>query len=459
MKFKSAFLLFTLILFSWLIDPLDAYTQEPAKPKLNSESKLAREQALLMLDEMKEILEEYYYDPKFHGIDLKKRIDAAKAQVKTLQYNWQMLRVLVQVSMELNDSHTLVSLNGRTDHFQYGFVTQMLGNECFIISIDPHSNAFKQGVRVGDQVLSLAKFRPNRNDLWKINYYIYRLDPSETIDIKVRKPDGAEKSLTVVAKTMTDKEFKAEQKAKKDKEKEKYEPFKCKEISKEVIACKLYSFSVEKNDIDKMMKQASAYPKLILDLRGNGGGYVFIEVYLLSHFFRREVKVADLVTKKKTEIRLTKPLGKEEYKGEVAVLVDSNSASAAEMTARVLQIEKRAKIYGDVSSGKVMTSISLPFRSLLDSTTYEAAIIRARMSVTIGDVIMSDGTRLENTGVIPHEAVVPTAEALVERTDPLLAYVAYKFGATLSPEDAGKFYFMVPKEDEEEEDAGESPSK
>jgi len=462
MKFRfplRAFLVFTLTLFSSLIGPFDAYTQESAKPKLNSESKLAREQALGMLDEVKEILAEYYYDPKFRGIDLNERINTAKTRVKTLQYNWQMFRVLVQLVMELDDSHTSVFLPGRTDHFQYGFVTQMLGNECFVISIKRDSDAFKQGVRVGDQVLRLAKFKPNRNDLWKINYYIYRLDPSEKIDMIIRKPDGSEKGLVALAKTMTDKEFKAEQKARKERQKEKYEPFKCKEISKEVIGCKLFSFVVDKNDIDKMMKQASAYPKLILDLRGNGGGYVFIEEYLLSHFFRREVKIADMVTKKKTEKRSTKPLGKEEYKGEVAVLVDSDSASAAEMTARVLQIEKRARIFGDVSSGSVMTSIQVPFMSLLEATTYDAAVIRAGMSVTIGDVIMSDGTRLEHTGVIPDEAVVPTADALVERTDPLLAYAAYKFGATLSAEDAGKFYFLVPREDEEEEDAGEGPSK
>jgi C-terminal processing protease CtpA/Prc len=293
----------------------------------------------------------------------------------------------------------------------------------------------------------------------KINYYLYRLDPSETIAIRTRKPDATEKSLTIVAKTMTDKEFRAELKAKKDKQKEKYQPFRCKEVSKEVIACKLYSFVVEKNDIDKMMKLASAYPKLILDLRGNSGGYVFIEEYLMSHFFPRAVKIGDLVTKKKTETQTTKPVGKEEYKGEVAVLVDSRSASAAEMTARVLQIEKRARIYGDVSSGSVMASIRVPFRNLMAATTYDAAYINAGMSVTVADVIMSDGTRLERTGVIPDEALVPTAEALVERTDPLLAYVAYKFGATLLPEDAGRFFFLVPKEEEEEEDVTDIASK
>ena len=35
-----------------------------------------------------------------------KRIEAAKARVKTMQYNWQMYRVLVQVLMDFDDSHT-----------------------------------------------------------------------------------------------------------------------------------------------------------------------------------------------------------------------------------------------------------------------------------------------------------------------------------------------------------------
>jgi carboxyl-terminal processing protease len=327
----------------------------------------------------------------------------------------------------------------------------MIGDDCYVISVNKTSDAHARGLEVGDQVLSYGRFVPDRRNLWKINYVLYKLDPSKSLDLKVRKPDGAEKQFTVNAKTMTDKEFRAERKARKDKEKEKIGPFKCQELSKELIACKLYSFIVEKNDIDKMMKQASAYPKMILDLRGNGGGYVSIELYLLSHFFDREVKVADLVMKDKTEKRFTKPLGKEHYKGQVTVLVDSNSASAAEMTARVLQIEKRATIYGDYSSGSVMTSIPVFFESLM-SALADVAILRTGMYVTIADVVMSDGSRLENTGVVPDEIALPTAMALVKRTDPVLAYAALKLGANVSPEQAGSYYFMVPKEDEEDDD-------
>ena len=450
-KFRSSFACLTLLVLSILLlgDKAPLKAQEfPTANKLSNDSKKSREYSLQMLDEMQEILKEYYYDPKFRGIDLKARIEAAKARVKTLEYNWQMYRVLVQVLMDFNDSHTRMILPPRSDYFQYGFGVQMIGDECFITSVKKDSDAARQGVETGDQILFLGKFKPTRRDLWKMMYVLYKLDPADTLDLKIRKPDGTEKALTVKAKTMTERQFLAEQKNR--KEKKKYEPFKCQELSGELIACKLDSFVVEKSDIEKMMKQAARYPKLILDLRGNGGGYVSIEQYLLSYFFDKEIKILDLVTKKKTEARVTKPSSERYYKGEVAVLIDSDSASAAEVTARVLQLEQRAKIYGDVSSGSVMTSITVPFTKIINEFA-DYALINVGMSVTIGDVVMRDGSRLENTGVLPDEVLYPSGIALAKKTDPVLAYAAQKAGAKLTPEQAGSLYFMAEKDESADE--------
>jgi carboxyl-terminal processing protease len=445
----------SLLLLSIAIAAIAVSGQSPEpKVKLSSDAKQARSYALGILDEMGEILKEHYYDPKYRGIDLKTRLETAKTRVKTLQHNWQMYRVLVQVLMEFNDSHTRMILPPRSDYFQYGLGWQMIGDECFVTSVKSESDASKKGIEVGDQILLIGKFTPTRKDLWKINYLLYRLDPEKTLDLKIKKPDGVEKTMTIEAKTMSEKEFLAEQKAKRDKRKEKYQPFKCQEINKDLVACKLDSFIVERSDIDKMMKTASKYSKLILDLRGNGGGYVIMEQYLLSYFFDREVKIADFVTKAKTEPRMTKVLGpSKQYKGEVAVLVDSNSASAAEMTAKVLQIEKRGKVYGDFSSGSVMTSITVPFRSVMSALS-DAAIIRVGMSVTIGDVIMRDGSRLERVGVTPDEVLQPMGVALKMQMDAVLAYAAVKLGAELTPEQAGKFHFIT----EKDEDGGEDDS-
>jgi C-terminal processing protease CtpA/Prc len=206
-----------------------------------------------------------------------------------------------------------------------------------------------------------------------------------------------------------------------------------------------------------MMKQATKYPKLILDMRGNGGGYVIVEQYLLSHFFDHEVKIADLVTRKKTETRLTKPLGDRQYKGQIAVLVDRNSASASEMTARVLQLEKRAIIYGDYSSGSVTTSFTMPFRSVMSALS-DAAIIKVGMSVTVADVKMRDGSRLENVGVIPDQILQPSAIALAKKMDAVLAYAAVQFGVEVSPEKAGTYHFMAEADEYNEDEESGDPN-
>jgi C-terminal peptidase prc len=432
------------------------FAQEESNPKKASgETKKHREQSIAFLKEMKVILKKFYYDPKYHGIDLDARFAAAEERIKTLEYNWQMYRVLVQVLMDFNDSHTRFHLPPRNDYFDYGFSMQMLGNDCFITAVKKGSDAEKQGLAVGDQILGIGKFKPTRRDLWKITYVLYKLDPKDTVDLTIGKLDGTEQKLTVKAKTMTQKERREE--LRKKKTKEKFEAFKCQEINSETIACKLNTFVVEKNDIDKMMTQVGNHSKFILDLRGNSGGYVFIEEYLLGHFFDRDIKIADMITREKTETRMARTRGSRVYKGDLVVLVDSRSASAAEITARVLQLEKRAKIVGDVSSGAVMTSYSLGLFGSMSGLS-DFAFTSVGMSVSIADVVMRDGSRLENVGVIPDVPVIPTGDALAKKTDAVLAYAASMLGVELSPEKAGEFYFITQKENDDEDLEAEKES-
>lgn len=429
------------------------FSQEQEKPKkMSSDAKKARQDTLRLLDEMKGIIKENYYDPKFHGIDLDARFKAAEERIKTLEYNWQMYRVLVQVLMDFNDSHTRFNMPPRTDYFDYGFSMQMFGNDCYIISVKKDSDAAKQGLAVGDKILNIGKYTPSRQHLWKILFVLYRLDPLDTVDLKVEKLDGSVKNLTVKAKTMTHKERREELKKKKSTEKD--VPYKCQAVNSDVIACKLYTFVTEKSTVDKIMKEARNYKKMILDLRGNGGGYVVLEEYLVGHFFDKDLKIADMVTRKKTETRIAVSRGDKGFKGELVVLIDSNSASAAEVFSRVIQLEKRGKIIGDVSKGAVMTSIYRGLFSPASAFAYAVASSTG-MSVTIGDVIMRDGSRLENIGVIPDYGIVPNGLALSKKTDPILAYAAVTLGAELTPEKAGEFYFISRKEDDEDLDVDE----
>lgn len=415
--------------------------------KVSSDTKRYRSESLDLLDEIKDTLKEHYFDPKYRGLDLDARFAAAKERIKTLEYNWQMYRVLVQVLMDLNDSHTSFRMPPRTDFFDYGFSMQMIGHDCLVVSVKKDSDAEKKGLAVGHKIVSIGKIVPNRENLWKVIYLLYKLDPSKSVGLKVEALDGSQKSLTVDAKTMTLKERRAEIKNKKSKEK--LEPYKCSEINPSLIACKLYTFVTDKGQIDKMMKEVGTHQKLILDLRGNSGGYITTEEHLVGYFFTKEVKIADVITRKKTESRLAKSRADKVFKGELLVLVDSRSASASEMFSRVIQIEKRGKVVGDVTSGAVMASIYVPlFRSA--SALADIIVSSVGMSVTVADVVMSDGGRLEHTGVVPDVPIVPNGLALSKKVDAVLSYAAHMFGAELTPEDAGKLRFITDKSDDED---------
>lgn len=62
------------------------------------------------------------------------------------------------------------------------------------------------------------------------------------------------------------------------------------------------------------------------------------------------------------------------------------------------------------------------------------------VSITISDLIMSDGKSLEKIGVMPDEVRLPTPEDLAAGRDPVLSYAASLFGVTLDPLEAGKLF-------------------
>ncbi len=419
-----------------------------------SDPRLNRERGKTMLKEIKEILEQHYYDKSFKGIDLDKRFKETEEKLKTLDTNAQIFRQIASVLMEFDDSHTRFFPPGRSNRVEYGFAMQVIGNNCFVVDVKKGSNAEKQGLKVGDVIQKIGQYDVNRSNLWALNYFIYQLEPLPLLPLTITNSSGG-REIGIEA---TFKPFAERMKEDAARRKEKQEdPYKCAKLSNDLIACRLKTFSVDKKFIDKMMKEAVGSSSMILDLRGNRGGFVKMNEYLTGHFFENEVKIGDLVYRNKKRTSTAKPQKERAFRGKLSVLVDSNSASASEVFARLIQIEKRGQIIGDVTAGAVMTSYSMSLALSRGAAGFQT-FTPYGLNVTVADLIMSDGGRLEKTGVSPDLAIGPTSEALAMRTDPVLAHAASLFGVNITPQEAGKleFLFKQPEHaDDEESDEAE----
>jgi carboxyl-terminal processing protease len=176
-------------------------------------------------------------------------------------------------------------------------------------------------------------------------------------------------------------------------------------------------------------------------MRGKGGGYVDTLKRLVGHVFDKDITICDQKMRKETKPQIAKSQGKDTFKGSLIVLIDHDSGSASEIFARVIQLERRGKVIGDQSAGAVMESKFFDLQTGLTETLYFGT------SVTVADLIMSDGKSLEKIGVTPDEIVLPTGKDLAGTKDPVLSFAAKLAGVDLSPEKAGTLFpFEWPKD-------------
>jgi carboxyl-terminal processing protease len=124
-----------------------------------------------------------------------------------------------------------------------------------------------------------------------------------------------------------------------------------------VFVVSLYNFSAESPDLfRKAMNEflQTGYTRMVIDLRGNPGGYLEAAVNMASYFLKegqvvlseRQGKDQAVVNHRSTGI-VGIPAGTK-----VAVLVDGGSASAAEILAGALKDQGIAKVVGVKSFGK-----------------------------------------------------------------------------------------------------------
>ncbi|MSU55405.1 MAG: S41 family peptidase [Candidatus Taylorbacteria bacterium] len=177
-----------------------------------------------------------------------------------------------------------------------------------------------------------------------------------------------------------------------------------------IFVIKLYSFSQNspdlfRNALRKFVESGS--DKLILDLRGNPGGYLEAAVDMVSWFLPAgEVVVSEDFGKNKPSI-IYRSHYKKVFNGNLkfVILVNGGSASASEIMAGALQEYGIAKIVGTTTFGK---GVVQELVSITPDTS---------LKVTVARWLTPKGNSISAKGVTPDVEVKITAEDIAKGND------------------------------------------
>jgi Peptidase family S41/Tricorn protease C1 domain len=396
-----------------------------------------------MLKDAHEAIQKHYYDVKFHGIDMDGRYTQYAEKMKQATTLGQAFTIVAAYLSALQDSHTFFLPPPRAVRYDYGYRMQIVGDSAFVTDVRPKTDAANY-LAPGDQVLKFFQYDVNRADFPDLRYYLNVLSPQPLSKLDIRSPAGQERQVAI---NTTMKQMRREidlTGSSNDMDIWQY----IREIESEnhllrqryvesgdVVFWKMPEFDMNQDVVSRMFGIIRKHKALILDLRGNPGGAVDTLTDVSSYLFDHDFKIADRIGRK-ADLKPTvvKSRGNNAFGGKLVVLIDSRSASAAELLSRVVELEKRGTVIGDRSSGSVMESRIYQFAQGADTKVFY------NLAVTDADLIMKDGKSLEHVGVTPDEIVLPTADDMAKGRDPVLTRAANIVGLNLDPQAAGKMF-------------------
>jgi len=428
---NSCALLYVLVMAVFVVSVADPTGQEaPIDPQ-------ERRVVEIILGDVVQDVRSNYYDPKYHGVDLDALYQEARERVKAAKSYNQALATVAWVLRQLDDSHTFLIPPLRTHKRIYGYSYVMIGDECYVVAVQPGSDAEKKGLKAGDRILSFNSIIPAHDNLWEINYLFRVLRPQAADGLVLLNRDGTQRTL------MLSPEMTAEHYSVAGKDSSWYDrppqesPQRSHVFGKSVIIWNFPTFMENEEATDRLVADSENYPAMILDLRGNPGGAEKTMLRLIGNVMDHNATIGTKVMRKANLSLVAKSRGKKVYQGKMLVLVDSRSGSGAEIFARIMQLEHRATIIGDRTAGSVMEARFFPHH--FPNSSYSAPPDYGA-EISQADILMPDGKSLEHTGVIPDVKMRPTGSDLAANRDVVLSHAVHLAGGDLSPEEAGKLF-------------------
>jgi len=387
-------------------------------------------------------IQQHYYDPRYHGVDLAalyKTLDARIDRAETLNQGYILLEAFSQA---LHDSHTTFILPHRTYRSDSGFEYAMIGDKCFVTHVRPKTDAVGK-IYPGDQILAYNGYKVERESFEQMRDF-FGVTTAQATALYLEAPDGRVRHELVqhrIVKSYVTRDYTADNAnmnslndLREEEDEDKFLKPKVADLG-DVVVWKQPDFERTDTEMGTVMAHlVMGHKALVLDLRGNPGGDVNTLKFMVGELMDHDVTIATLEARKPEKPLIAKTVKGHVYPGKVFVLVDSESASAAELLAKEVQLEHRGKVLGDRTAGAVMES-----KRYLETIGGDT-VIPAYFSITFANLIMSDGKSLEGIGVEPDEKLLPTPSDLGSGADPVLAQAINEAGGSITPEAAGKLF-------------------
>jgi carboxyl-terminal processing protease len=180
-----------------------------------------------------------------------------------------------------------------------------------------------------------------------------------------------------------------------------------------IFVIKLYTFSANSSNLfRKAIKEfyESNSDKLLLDLRGNPGGYLDSSVNIASWFLDsgKPIVIEDYGNNKKKKIYRSEGYNVFTDKLKFVILINGGSASASEILAGAMQDYGRAKLVGEKSFGKgsVQEVVEITPDTIL--------------KITVAKWFTPKGNSISEKGLIPDYVVPITQKDIDNKIDPQL---------------------------------------